>query len=84
MKSNIDIAKEVISGKWGNNGERKKALIEAGYNYNDIQEIVNALLSGKEMKENSDISSFKISGTEIMDIDVDLTKYKGISLNFKV
>lgn len=43
-KSNQDIAKEVIEGKWGNGYERKTRLTKAGYNYSDIQEIVNNML----------------------------------------
>ena len=40
-KSNNEIAKEVLAGKWGVGSERKKKLTEAGYNYNAIQKIVN-------------------------------------------
>ena len=40
-KSNEEIANEVIQGKWGNGEERQKRLTENGYNYNDIQVIVN-------------------------------------------
>lgn len=40
-KSNQEIANEVIAGKWGNGAERKKKLTEAGYNYNDVQAIVD-------------------------------------------
>ena len=43
-KSNEEIAKEVIQGKWGNGQERYDRLTQAGYNYNEIQNIVNALL----------------------------------------
>ena len=43
-KSNEDIAREVIKGKWGNNPYRKKALTDAGYNYTEIQKIVNKLV----------------------------------------
>lgn len=43
-KTNEDIAKEVIAGKWGNGTKRKKALTAAGYNYADIQAIVNKML----------------------------------------
>ena len=43
-KSNEDIAKEVIAGKWGNGRERKERLTAAGYDYNKIQAIVNELL----------------------------------------
>ena len=43
-KSITQIAKEVIKGKWGNGEERKRKLEEAGYNYADVQRIVNELL----------------------------------------
>lgn len=42
-KSNKTIAKEVLAGKWGNNSERKKKLIAAGYDYEAIRKIVNKL-----------------------------------------
>lgn len=42
-KINESIAKEVLSGKWGNGSERKKKLEAAGYNYSAIQAIVNKL-----------------------------------------
>ena len=44
-KTNEEIAKEVIQGKWGVGSERKKKLTEAGYNYSEIQAIVNERLS---------------------------------------
>lgn len=40
-----DVAKEVISGKWGNGSERKKRLEKAGYNYKEVQSKVNELLN---------------------------------------
>ena len=43
-KSNVEIAKEVIAGKWGNGDARKKALTKAGYDYEAIQKKVNELL----------------------------------------
>lgn len=43
-KSNETIAKEVIAGKWGNGAERKNRLTQAGYNYSEIQALVNQLL----------------------------------------
>lgn len=43
-KSNEEIAREVIKGLWGNGAERKKKLTDAGYNYSQIQKIVNNLL----------------------------------------
>lgn len=45
-KSNDDIANEVIQGKWGNGTERKNKLTSAGYNYIEIQDIVNKKLRG--------------------------------------
>jgi N-acetylmuramoyl-L-alanine amidase len=43
-KSNEEIAREVIAGKWGNGSARKTALEKAGYNYSEIQKIVNKLV----------------------------------------
>lgn len=45
-KSNEEIAKEVVAGKWGNGNARKTALTKAGYNYKTIQTLVNKLLKG--------------------------------------
>ena len=44
-KSNAEIAKEVLAGKWGNGDDRKKKLKAAGYDYNAVQKEVNKLLS---------------------------------------
>lgn len=44
-KSNEEIAKEVIAGKWGNGSDRKTKLTAAGYDYATIQALVNKLLS---------------------------------------
>lgn len=43
-KSVDEVAREVIQGKWGNGSERKKRLIDAGYDYNEVQKRVNELL----------------------------------------
>ena len=45
-KTNEQIAREVIAGKWGNGAERKKKLTNAGYNYSLIQKTVNKLVKG--------------------------------------
>ena len=45
-KKTVDeIAREVILGKWENGEDRKKALTEAGYDYNAVQKRVNEILS---------------------------------------
>lgn len=49
-KSNEEIADEVIAGKWGNGSDRKVTLNAAGYNYDEIQKIVNAKLKPKTTK----------------------------------
>jgi hypothetical protein len=43
-KSIDTIAREVIRGDWGNGSDRKARLEAAGYNYNEVQARVNALL----------------------------------------
>lgn len=80
-KTNQEIAKEVIDGKWGNGIERRNRLTEAGYNYQAVQTIVNALVEGKQQK-NEEKVEIKIVGTKVMDVEVDLTQYKGINLIF--
>lgn len=40
------IAREVIDGKWGNGRARKDKLTEAGYNYHEVQLIVNRIITG--------------------------------------
>lgn len=84
MKSNLEVAKEVLDGKWGNGQERKQKLTEAGYNYDDIQGIVNALINDNYVEPIPDEPVIEIKGTEIMEVDVNLNQYKGIKLTFKV
>lgn len=43
-KSNDEIAYEVCRGLWGNGSERKRLLTQSGYNYTEIQKIVNQML----------------------------------------
>ena len=58
-KSNENIAREVIAGKWGNGETRKKKLADAGYNVADIQKLVNTIL------KTENVSSEKKSSEEI-------------------
>lgn len=49
VKKSVDeMAQEVIEGKWGNNPERKERLLEAGYDYDAIQDRVDEILKPKE------------------------------------
>ena len=43
LKSTLEVAQEVIDGKWGNGAERKKRLSDAGYAYDVVQAEVNRL-----------------------------------------
>ena len=61
LKSNEEIATEVIQGKWGNGQERKNRLTQAGYNYKEIQKIVNYRLFGNK-KSNEEIATEVIQG----------------------
>lgn len=47
-KSDFQVAKDVIKGDYGNDQERKKNLVSHGYDYDTIQNIVNALLANKK------------------------------------
>ena len=63
LKSNDEIAKEVIDGKWGNGNERRTKLISAGYDYDAIQKVVNTMLgSSKPLKSNDEIAKEVIDG----------------------
>ena len=47
-KTNDQLAREVIAGKWGNGDDRKQRLTSAGYNYTVIQAIVNKLMGANK------------------------------------
>ena len=63
-KTNEEVAKEVIKGVWGNGAERKKKLEANGYNYSEVQKIVNAMVKGtyENRKTNRDIALEVING----------------------
>lgn len=46
------IADEVIAGKWGNGEDRKNKLSRAGYNYSEVQALVNQKLAGSSTSSN--------------------------------
>jgi N-acetylmuramoyl-L-alanine amidase len=48
-KSVEEIAKEVYAGNWGNGQERKDRLAAAGYDYAEIQKLVNKLANGENI-----------------------------------
>ena len=52
-KSLNEIANEVILGKWGNGEERRKRLAEAGYDYSEVQSLVNSTVSKTEVQKST-------------------------------
>ena len=48
-KSIEEIAKEVCEGSWGNGQERKDRLTAAGYDYAEVQNLVNKLAKGESI-----------------------------------
>lgn len=66
-KTNEELAQEVIDGKWGNGDARKSAITNAGYIYNEIQNIVNRILNGSAVKpSNSNQSQAQPVKKEVM------------------
>lgn len=61
-KSNAEIANEIIAGRWGNGAERKQRLTEAGYNYSEIQNIVNKNVGAPAKKSVEEIAREVIKG----------------------
>ena len=61
-KSNEEIAREVMAGKWGNGTDRKNRLTAAGYNYAAVQAIVNKKVAGNKLKPIDEIAREVIRG----------------------
>ena len=69
MKTDVEIAKEVMNGKWGIGADRKRRLENAGYDYNTIQSYVNRMIkTGKPIKE----------------VTVDVSGYSGVVVYLEV
>lgn len=77
MKSNYELALEVIAGKWSSGRERKIMLENEGYCYEDVQTIVNAILDGSYYDKTTEI----VNGE--MCVEIDLTKVEKLTLVFK-
>lgn len=63
-KTNEEVAREVINGSWGNGQARKDELTKAGYDYDDVQSIVNNLLSGGSSGSSSSSSASTAAPTK--------------------
>ena len=69
-KSINELAKEVLENKWGTGEERKTRLTEAGYNYNEVQSIVNEMVKEKEEVQARE-------ETKTIELTIDDKKFKG-------
>lgn len=58
-KSVATVAQEVVKGLWGNGTDRKTKLEAAGYNYTEVQNAVNALLTPDLTKVAKDVIAGK-------------------------
>lgn len=61
-KTVLELAKEVLDGKWGNGEERRTRLAQAGYDYAEIQKEVNKLVSSSNKKTNEEIAKEVLAG----------------------
>lgn len=68
-KTVLEVANEVIQGKWGTGADRKNRLEAAGYNYSEVQKKVDELLKAKTpvvskpaKKSNEEIAKEVIAG----------------------
>lgn len=80
MKTNQELAQEIIAGKWGNGLERRQRLEQAGYNYNDVQSIVNAIMANRPTLPAEPEPEPKPE-RNILEIDYDPESYDGIQVN---
>ncbi len=78
MKSNEEIAQEIINGYWGNGEIRKQNLIKAGYNYYTIQNLVNAIMSGKPVITTQEPEQ---PPEKFLEVELNLEQYEGIKIN---
>ena len=82
MKSNLEIAYEVIAGRWGNGDERKHNLEADGYDYDAIQYLVNRIMKG-EIIDDEPITPIE-DDKELLVVNIDLKKYKGLAIYIEV
>ena len=52
QKSEVEIAREVMQGKWGVGKDREQRITKAGYDYSMVQSYVNLMIkTGLPIKE---------------------------------
>lgn len=64
-KTEVQIAQEVMQGKWGVGTERQKKLKEAGYDPEQVQKYVNLMMQTKKPIKEITINSEEYAGAVI-------------------
>ena len=80
LKPNQVIAQEILAGMWGNGTERRERLTKAGYDYEKVQSIVNALVYGEPVPDEQPTEE----KNKPLEIDYDPQKNEGIIINIIV
>lgn len=80
LKPNQVIAQEILAGMWGNGTERRERLTKAGYDYEKVQSIVNALVYGEPVPDEQPAEE----KNKPLEIDYDPQKNEGIIINIIV
>lgn len=81
MKTIREVAYEVIAGLWGNGDDRRARLEAAGYDYQEVQKVVNDILSGNDVDGSEKPPS---TDEEVLEVRVDLNRYSKIKLIIEV
>lgn len=79
MKTEREIALEVIEGKWGVDDDRIVRLTNAGYNASSVQKAVNNMLKNAIVADEPEVTNEQ---KQIMEVDLDLKKYGALIINF--
>ena len=62
----LELAREVVQGKWGNGDARKAKLKAAGYDPAEIQAIVNELLKSKDANVSYELKKKEAVAREVV------------------
>ncbi len=79
MKTEREIALEVIEGKWGVDDDRIVRLTNAGYNASSVQKVVNNMFKNAIVSDEPKVTNEQ---KQIMEVDLDLKKYGALIINF--
>lgn len=77
-KTEEEIAREVIEGKWGVDDDRIVRLTNAGYNASSVQRIVNKMLKEAMVTDEPAVAE---EPKQILEVTIDLKKYGALVIN---